>query len=299
MLVFRRKQLVAETFFRAAIKGGEEDPIYRRVRDCGANDQEFAGRGWVEGLWAEGAPFLDWNLPQRALEKGHGLVQAFAEMYFAHALKGNGISLVRRKAHADVGRPDLLAEDPSVHIEVVAPECGTTSNALVNLQIDEAKFILRLCNAMDSKKNQLNRHAAPGGCVREGEPAVIAVSGAFLQAYDPLPEPPYIVRSVLGVGSSGFVLDRSELMQFVEPRKLVCKVSGSPVYTDLFLGSDYSRVSAVLYSRANWICRPQRPGEEFVLVHNPNATCPLPRGWLPIGDEYWREGSGLRRKRHS
>jgi len=173
-------------FFRAALKGVEEDPIYRRVRD-GAIPQEFSGRKWIESLWRETAPFLDWNLSQRAVEKGQGLVQAFAEMYFAHALRANGVTLVKRKEGEKCDRPDLFAKDPSVWIEVVAPEHGTTANALENLQIDEVKYLLRLRNAIGSKKDQLNKHAAPTGCIQKGDAAVIAISGAFLQAYDNLP----------------------------------------------------------------------------------------------------------------
>jgi hypothetical protein len=268
------------------------------VRD-GVNPIELPGLVWFDSLWTEAAPFLDRNLSERAAKKGHGLVQALAEMYFTHALRANGVSLVERRESNTCDRPDLFAKEPSVWIEVVAPECGITADALENLQIDETRFLLRLTNAIDGKKNQINAHAGPTGCIQRGDAAVIAVSGAGLQAYDNLPNPPYIVQSVLGVGNQAFKLEGARLLPFVESRNQVQKINGSPVDTYPFFRDEYYQVSAVLYSRANWICRPHRPGEEFILVHNPNATRPLPKGWLPVGEEYWLEDSSLLKTKHS
>jgi hypothetical protein len=71
------------------------------------------------------------------------------------------------------------------------------------------------------------------------------------------------------------------------------------VCTCPFLSNEYSHVSAVLYSRANWICRPQRPGDDFILVHNPKAQCPLPIGWLAVGEEWRFDGSALLATKYS
>jgi len=101
------------------------------------------------------------------------------------------------------------------------------------------------------------------------------------------------------VGNWGLKLDRTELLSFIESRNQVQKINGSPVDTDPFSRNEYSHVSAVLYSRANWMCRPEKPGEEFVLAHNRNAKCRLPRGWLPVGEEYWLEDSKLLTTKHS
>ena len=55
-------------FFRAAAKGVEEDPIYRRVRD-GITPREIAEREWIESLFRDTAPFLDLDLSQRVAKE--------------------------------------------------------------------------------------------------------------------------------------------------------------------------------------------------------------------------------------
>jgi hypothetical protein len=78
----------------------------------------------------------------------------------------------------------------------------------------------------------------------------------------------------------------------------VSKDTGSEVRTDTFLHPDSRHVSAVLYSAADPLNRPAQIGADFVLVHNPHAIAPLPRGFLRCGREYWKEGEQLHSHYH-
>jgi hypothetical protein len=73
------------------------------------------------------------------------------------------------------------------------------------------------------------------------------------------------------------------------------KKSGSAVPKDIFLSPDYAGVSAVLYGWADEHNNASIPGREFILVHNPQAASPVPRGVLPAGYEFWVENDHLRR----
>jgi hypothetical protein len=52
-------------------------------------------------------------------------------------------------------------------------------------------------------------------------------------------------------------------------------------------------ISALLYAWADEVNRARVPGREFVVLHNPLATNPLPRGTFPFGREYWFEDGQL------
>lgn len=87
--------------------------------------------------------------------------------------------------------------------------------------------------------------------------------------------------------------------RYVEYRDRVKKALGAEVETDLFLNSESSHISAVLFGESDWVNPSDPPGADFKLVHNSTATAPLPDGWLPAGDEYWwREGAQLESRRH-
>jgi hypothetical protein len=85
----------------------------------------------------------------------------------------------------------------------------------------------------------------------------------------------------------------------VEDRDAVEKKSGAVVNTAPFLDPAYSHISAMVYSASNWVTHPERPGIEFTVIHDENASVKLPRGWLQVGDEYWREGDKLCSAAHS
>ncbi len=291
-----------DLFFRATSRA---EPIYARVRDR-AKSQELEGRAFIERIWSESAQYLDPDLADRA--PSNGLVPSFWEIYLAHALKTYGIALVpRSKRNPKLKGPDLFAESPDVWLEAVAATPGEGPDALewaepfkgTNVPVDQ--FVLRLRTAIESKAEQLKRHTADE-YVKASHATVVAVSGAMLPYRIDGQPIPYVVRAVLGVGNLILEFDRATMKSLgrsAEYRDEVKKSSTASVKTDPFLSDDYSHVSAVLYSPACWMMHPETTGAEFIIVHNPRATNPLPDGWLELGDEYWLDGSGLRHVRHA
>jgi hypothetical protein len=113
---------------------------------------------------------------------------------------------------------------------------------------------------------------------------------------------PRIVRAVFGIGDLVLEFDRATTKcvgRHLGYKDEVKKLSEKAVKTDAFLRDECSHVSAVIYSPPCWVHHPSTPGAEFVMVHNPHATTPLPDGWFRFGDEYWFDGSELRQTRHA
>jgi len=133
------------------------------------------------------------------------------------------------------------------------------------------------------------------GLIQPGQATIIAISGGRLPTAIGEGPVPRILKAILGVGnlvlhvapSAGQIVDHS-----VEHKDEVEKKSG-PIRTDPFLDPDYSHISAVVYSPCDWVTHPEKPGPDFTVIHNENASVKLPRGWLQVGDEFWREGNDL------
>ena len=275
--------------------GGVAESIYARVRD-GIKEHELPGRAFIEELWASAAPFLDPDLAARA--PSNGLVPSFWELYLAHVLKQQGIRVVPRNERSPRRKgPDLFAQSPSVWIEAVAATPGIGPHALQwgEGKVPDTKILLRLGTAVSAKVVQLKKHG-DAGFVRQDQATVIAVSGAMLPYRFSEERVPRVVRTVLGIGH--LVLTYSRTTGDLTDRGLeycdqVTKDGQRAVRTDIFLTDECAHVSGLLYSASCWVHHPASPGTEFVLVHNPHARIPLPRGWLPVGTEYWVEHDDL------
>jgi hypothetical protein len=224
-------------------------------------------------------------------------------MYVAHALKSGGVKLVPRVSRTPQRKgPDLFATVPDVWIEVAAATPGTGADKLEwgHGQVPDDRFILRLSETVVKKAEQLRTHIQLG-YIRPGQSTIIAISGAMLPYRYSESLVPRIARSVLGIGDLVLELDRATtecIGRHLSYRDEVKKLSKKAVKTDTFLGDECQHVSAVIYSPSCWVHHPNTPGSEFVTVHNPHATDPLPDGWLPLGEEYWLDGSQLRHTRH-
>ncbi|MGO8718012.1 MAG: hypothetical protein ACLQMO_02190 [Acidobacteriaceae bacterium] len=261
-------------------------------------------RRLTERMWSSCGQFVDSDAPERAREVD--FYSVWWELYLAFALSGGGISLVARKdrpPNAGNGLPDLLANNPRVWIEAVMPQPGMGADALIEppvvgvFDVPADKFVLRLATALRDKFAKVSRYIE-SGTIPASDATIIAVSGGRLpfrfQEY-PIPN---IVRALCGVGFLSMELDvqsRQRLETYVKFRDHIDKKSKSPVSTDLFLQNESAHISAVLYSNADCVNYPRMPGTEFILVHNPNASVPLPSTWLPLGEQYRIRDGALRR----
>lgn len=287
-------------FFRP---GDSADQVYRILRD-GEGEIIARGREFVETIWEECSPFLDTNLAEKAMDS---YASAFWELYLTHTLLSDGLNPVRRSDREPAREgPDLLLSLPRVWVEAVAPGPGEGPDAVPEPTVGEARpvpddqIILRYRSAIASKVEQLREHQARGW-VLEDDPVVIAVNGARIPSARLELTIPRIVRSVLPFGHEQFHVN-TNTMEIVDHtfqyRAFVQKLQGAEVPVDIFNDDSYSRISAILASCSDEINRPETAGADFVLVHNPNATAPLPRGWLRCGQEFWIEDEALNRVEH-
>lgn len=276
------------------------DRLYSNIKSASNRYFRKAHR-LTERMWASCGQFVDADAPVRARNDFYAV---WWELYLAYALSCAGISLLpskERPRRRGKGRPDLLATNPRIWIEAVMPHPGTGPDALSEPALGEVYtvplegIVLRLRTAIQEKVSKL-RHYLEDGTISACDAAIIAVSGGRLpfrfNGY-PIPD---IVRAVCAVGSLAVELDlatKKRVETYVEFRDHVLKKSNAAVPTNLFLQKESAHVSAVLYGSSDCVNYPRRPGTEFTLVHNPNATVPLPDTWLPLGRQYWIVGHHL------
>jgi len=259
----------------------------------------------MEALWRDYAAFLDPNTLQRATQC---MPAVFWELYLAHTLNSSGIFLQpQARTKKKQKGPDLFAARPDVWIEAIMPACGTGPDAMedppmgVVCDVPVDSFILRLRSAFETKARVMTDYMKAGP-IQPGQATVIAISGALLPTAISEAPVPRIVKAILGVGNLTLDIDlstRRVASHYAEHRDEVTKKSGAVVKTTPFLDPAYSDISAVAYSASNWVTHPNSPGVDFTMVHNEKADVKLAHGWLPLGDEYWREGDELHSRRAS
>lgn len=279
--------------------GPAPDPAYVNTRDlqCAKGHREY-----VEALWACFEPLADAHF--RSDAKVHFLAR-FWEMYLAKALELAGLS---PKTPGNFG-PDFYIDTPErrIFFEATAPGPGAGPDAVpelipLNLQsvpkmepVPEAEILLRLRSAI-SAKLALWRKWREQGRVGDQDAFVVAVNGRRTRPAPCDSEPPFILRAVFPIGPLVVGWDTSS-DEVVDSHYTYCdkvtKTSGAEISTAIFLSPDFADVSAVISSFVDMANYPSIEGDDFRLVHNPNAKCPLPLGLLARGREYWVEGDQL------
>lgn len=269
-------------------EGLGQDPYFQTLR---GREDLSCSREALEDLWVKFQPYAE---PAFKAELSKNFQGRYWEMYLANVLLHTGRELCVRECQSQDG-PDLCVADKGkrVWIEAVAPERGTTEDAVPKLEasdyIAEDRIILRLTGAISKKKEQLSRHVA-GGAVSTSEACIIAVNGWLIPGSGTGLQIPYIVKAVLPIGHRRYRFGGEPLRRLdaaYELRRELLNSKGATIPTDTFLHREYAIVSGVLFSRASAFVPHASFGSDFVFVHNPNADSPLPRGWLGVGHEFW------------
>lgn len=165
-------------------------------------------------------------------------------------------------------------------------------------QMPHEKMLLRWTNAFETKKGK-HDHWLKGGTVKSDQSYVIAISGCRLDrmeilTYIGISQFPFAVEAVFPVGPIQVTIDRDTLEtadRRPSYRPIILKKKKVPISTTSFLNPEYADVSALLGSSAgfNAAC-----GQRYqtVVVHNPLAKNPLPKGILGADDEFVAEDKG-------
>lgn len=281
------------------LDGDATDLRYRNIR-AAAYRQEQEAKDLLESLWSATGEFLDNDLRTSARID---LLPRFWEMYVARALQVIGLQLVpTAKRDLSSGGPDLQLATPHAYVECVAATGGTGADAVqppepfVVTYVPREGIILRLRSALSEKLAKFNQYRAKG-VLGTDDPYVVAINGSRIPMARGEPTMPYIVSAVLPFGKQRFHLDVTTLEVLgtsFESEYEVLKASGASVATDVFLNADHSGISAVIYGWVDEANHGRSPGDEFIVVHNPGATNPLPIGVLPGFFEFWVDDEYLR-----
>lgn len=257
---------------------------------------------FLESIWAFYEPYADANFLVEIRNQFHA---RFWEMYLAYTLSKLGFRLIPVKSQKG---PDIcISPDGNVvWIEAIAPSRGTGNDAVPqpNLsgpnecsRVPEEKIILRYASAISAKFQKYVTYL-DDGLVKENEPFIIAVNGREIPYSLFEDEVHYIVQSVLPIGPLTTILDANTYQTIRDERAYrpaIVKQNRASVSTRIFLDSDYSGISGVLFSNVAVVDRPSIVGSDFVFVHNPLARNPVPLHWLPVGWEYWVAGNELKK----
>ena len=276
-------------------EGSAPDPLYETFRDDQFSWHGESAREFVERAWARCARYCDRDLAEQARQ--HFLAR-FWELYLAFSLTEHRVDL---EENSRTEGPDLRLKHDPVWIEAVTASAGIGEDAVRRpvpgsvYSVPDAQIKLRLSSAIAAKAAKFIGYRS-AGVVGQSDMLVIAVNASDVpNARTDMPLP-RIVRVLFPFGNPVAHLN-GESFEVVRTsysfEGAIEKRSGSRVDTAMFSDSAYSHVSAVLYSDADPINRPALPGTEFVLVHNPLATSPLPKRLLPAGLEYWKDGDVL------
>jgi type I restriction enzyme S subunit len=272
------------------------DKLYRIVRD---EPRSARLRAFAERLWGFFEPFADEDFTLAIAKNFHA---RFWEMYLAFGLNAQGHRLLPARKSG----PDLLIEGPEkpVWLEAVAATKGSGADRVPELELNVVQsvpdelIILRLRQSIDQKFRKLRRYLEKG-IVSATDPFIIAVNGravpfAFLEA-----EMPRILKALFPLGYIKVTLNRETLEAVDERheyRPQIAKLSGEGVSTTVFLNPEYAAISAVLFCNSDLGNHPpdeRNIGDDFTLIHNPNALNPIPRRWLKCGVECWVDGDNL------
>lgn len=267
---------------------------WRLIAESGENEK----RELCNKLYKNFKPYADRDFKRKfELE----FFPAFWEMDLACSLLDSGLKL-SEKYSGNAG-PDLCLTNTGENRIWIEAVCATRGNSVDRVplggpdsspRIDNEKIMLRLTSVIRDKDKKHKRYLERHIC-NEDEPFIVAVNGSLLPPGPGLDDyTPRIVKAVFEGGGDEFVFDKNtgsiESRQ-IDFRPKIFKYNNISISTNFFRTRKYENISAVLYSESSLESRPSEPGSDYVIVHNPLALNPLPKGYFQFGEEYILEQS--------
>ncbi|WP_207085712.1 hypothetical protein [Rhizobium leguminosarum] len=231
--------------------------------------------------------------------------QQLSEVLLGHQLGVAGIAYT----HQPVG-PDFLIEHEGrrIWVEVITPTpagipqswLGPAGNGVRDFPHEQ--ILLRWTAAIKQKAEVLLGNPTQqttgylgNGIVGADDCYVIAVNARLLRGFDGMfcellgiSQFPFAVEATLAVGPIQIRIDRDTLKSS-EPehqqRYVIHKPVGQPVPADTFLDERFAPISAIWAADIDEGSVMDRPAHMLV-VHNPQASSPLPLGLLPAQEEF-------------
>jgi hypothetical protein len=262
------------------------DLAYRNIRASG-NENAQAARAECEELWETYEAYAD---PEFLVAIRSNFDARYWEMYLTTALIDQGFDVVCPKPGPDVGievngrRLWFEATSPSRGADGApdqVPEMRATrlGETPIVRDVPNEKMVLRYLNSISEKYDRQYAAWLKAGTVTPEDAFVIAINPRRLGHEFGDTSPPRILQAAFAIGSPYISIDRETLkavdagFQF---RDTITKASKALVKTGVFHQEKYAGLSGLLCSRVDAANRPDRMGDDFQLVPNPQATVPLP-----------------------
>lgn len=274
------------------LQGDAPNRGYRNVRDR-TSGPAAKGHAFIEELWPRYRGLEDRHFREDA--KAHFL-ERFWEMYLAVTFIERGLAPVRR---AGVG-PEFCFHHGGTEflVEAVAPGPGSGGDRVeepedgVATRVPTEQILLRFTNVISEKRRKYLAAVAAGVC-REDAGYILAINSRGIPHAAYGNTLPFFLQALLPIGAPTLLLDRTTgttVDSYYAHRDSVAKSNGSAVSTAGLLSPDYSFVSAVINSAVDCVNRPAGLGEDFTLLHNPNAAYPLDRSLFTWCRQYvWND----------
>lgn len=256
--------------------------LYEKYQSIGISDKKFISQ--INKVWQQG----------------------FWEMYLAYVLNEFGYKLNSKNSG-----PDILIKDnnKNIWVEATASTKGNGEDKVVDIQVMEngsavieataESVMLRLSSSIYDKKKVFDDYLK-SGVVSSDDIIIIAINGYLPSSKIPIrPMIPYIISTVFPIGDIKYFMNSNRVeyeyvknnckkINFSNPKKGI-------VEKDFFLNNDYEMISAILYSEASISDKTYPLGKDFIVVLNPKAKNPLPKGFFKNTEEWSVQSKNERR----
>jgi len=288
-------------FFINSIDDRDSD-LHKFVRDdCDA-------RTFTNNLWERTSDYLDKDLQTNARSQFHN---SFWEMYLVATLLEYDFPVVtreNRRSTKKIGSPDVQVGNVIAWFEAITVSAGSNLDEVSELNpkskvakdVPQDKIKMRLTHAIQCK-NKTHQTYIRNEVVKEGEPFIIALNASQIPHTLIELSIPWIVKALFGIGHEVLQFDRNTKEvedQYHNYQGFAKKENGTQIPMNFFEEPDSRGISAILYSTAN-VFAYRKLGSDFVVVHNPQATAPIRKGFLKVGTEYWVEEDQLFHQDHN
>jgi hypothetical protein len=266
--------------------GPANDTAYRNIRDS-KNEHALNARANCEALWDTYERYAD---PEFLNEIRDTFDPRYWEMYLTTSLIDQGFKVVCPKPGPDVG---ITFEGRRIWFEATSPSRGADGapdqvpevkstrlgeTPIVD-DVPNEKIVLRYLNSISEKYDRQYAGWLKAGTVKPEDAFVIAINPRRLGHDYADISPARVLQAAFAIGSPYVAIDRATLkavdagFQF---RDSIAKASKALVKTGVFHQDKYTGLSGLICSRVDAANRPDRMGDDFQLVPNPQAAVPLP-----------------------